>query len=149
MKRLYEMPGEGHSVRAIARELDLARNTDLKYLRSPEAMRRKSRLSRGSEVDTYRAYVARRCPRDWGNCVVLRRELLALDYEGGYSLLESYVSPRRRRRQPDTPMRFWADPGAQAQVGSGSLASLELLMMLLSRENVRLSAQGNCPLVWC
>ena len=96
MKEIYEMKGKGYSARAIARKLGLARNTVLKCLRSPEAMRRKSRLSRGSEVDTYRAYVDRRCPRDWGNCVVLRRGLRALDYKGGYALLRSYVSPRRR-----------------------------------------------------
>ena len=33
------------------------------------------------------------------NCVVLHRELMSLGYEGGYSILKSYVSPRRRRRQ--------------------------------------------------
>ena len=35
------------------------------------------------------------------NCVVLHRELKALGYEDGYSILKSYVSPRRRRRMPD------------------------------------------------
>ena len=39
LKEMYEMPGHGHSARAIAQELGLARNTVLKYLRSPDAIR--------------------------------------------------------------------------------------------------------------
>ena len=39
LKEMYEMSGHGHSARAIAQELGLARNTVLKYLRSPDAIR--------------------------------------------------------------------------------------------------------------
>ena len=60
VKRLYEMHGEGHSARAIARELGLARNTVLKYLRSPEAMRPKPRPPRGSILDPYAQQIERR-----------------------------------------------------------------------------------------
>ena len=59
------------------------------------------------------------------NCVVLHRELKALGYDGGYSTLKSYVSPRRPRRQPDATMRFETAPGEQAQVDWGSLAYLD------------------------
>ena len=55
------------------------------------------------------------------NCVVLHRELKSLGYDDGYSILKSYVSPRRRRRQPDAAMRFETAPGEQAQVDWGSL----------------------------
>ena len=54
--------------------------------------------------------------------MVLHRELRARGYEGGYSILKAYVSPRRRRRQPDATMRFETAPGEQAQVDWGSLA---------------------------
>ena len=56
VKRLYEMHGEGHS----ARELGLARNTVLKYLRSPDAMRPKPRPPRGSILDPYAQHIERR-----------------------------------------------------------------------------------------
>ena len=59
------------------------------------------------------------------NCVVLHRELRTLGYDGGYSILKSYVSPRRRRRQPDATMLFETAPGEQAQVDWGSLAYLD------------------------
>ena len=50
------------------------------------------------------------------NCVVLHWELRALGYDGGYFILKSFVSPKRRRRQPDATMRFETAPGEQAQV---------------------------------
>ena len=59
------------------------------------------------------------------NYVVLHRELRAPGYKGGYSILKSHVSPRRRRRQPDATMRFETAPGEQAQAGWGSLAYLD------------------------
>ena len=39
MKQLYEMNGEGCSIRGIADEQGIARNTVQRYLNSPEAMR--------------------------------------------------------------------------------------------------------------
>ena len=67
----------------------------------------------------------RRLDEGLENCVVLHRELKALGYEGGYSILKSYVSPRRGRRQPDAAMRFETAPGDQAQVDWGSMAYLD------------------------
>ena len=40
VKQIYEMKGAGYSAREIARELGLARNTVLRYLKSPEATMR-------------------------------------------------------------------------------------------------------------
>ena len=41
MKEIYEMKGAGCSVRGIAGELGIARNTVRRYLKSPEAIRAK------------------------------------------------------------------------------------------------------------
>ena len=48
-----------------------------------------------------------------------------MGYDGGYTTLKRYVSPHRRRRQPDATMRFETAPGEQAQVDWGSLAYLD------------------------
>ena len=57
MKQIYEMKGAGYSGREIARELGLARNTVLRYLKSPEAMRPKPRRPRGSKLDLYTEHI--------------------------------------------------------------------------------------------
>ena len=100
VKEIYEMKGAGRSIRGIADDLGVARNTVRRYLKSPEAMRPKLRARRASKLDAYTEYVDRRMSEGLENCVVLHRELKALGHDGGYSILKSYVSPRRRRRQP-------------------------------------------------
>ena len=121
MKQIYEMKGAGHWTRAIARELGLARNTVLRYMRSPEAIRPKPRSRRGSKLDAYTEHIDRRMGDGLENCVVLLRELRELGYDGSYTILSGYVRPRRRRRQPEATMRFETAPGGQAQVNWGSL----------------------------
>ena len=99
MKQIYEMRGAGHSTRAIARELGLARNTVLRYLKSPEAIRPKPRSRRGSKLDPYTEHIDRRLGDGLENCVVLLRELRDLGYDGSNTILSEYVRPRRRRRR--------------------------------------------------
>ena len=112
-------------VMGIADDLGVALNTVRRYLKSPEAMRPKLQARRASKLDAYTEYVDRRMTEGLENCVVLHRELKGLGYDGGYSILKSYVSPRRRRRQPEATMRFETAPGEQAQVDWGSLAYLD------------------------
>ena len=80
MKEIYEMHGRGHSARAIARDLGLARNTVLRYLNSPEAMLPKPRPPRGSKLDPYAEHIDRRLAEGLENCVVLLRELRVRGY---------------------------------------------------------------------
>ena len=126
-EEIYEMKGAGRSIRGIAGELGIARNTVRRYLKSPEAIRAKSRPHQASKLDQYTGYIDRRLHEGLENCVVLHRELRALGYDGGYSILKDYVSPRRRPRQPDATMRFETAPGEQAQVDWGSLAYWDIL----------------------
>ena len=87
-------------------------------------MRPKPGRPRSSKLDPYTGYIDQRLDEGLENCVVLHRELRNLGYDGGYSILKSYVSPRRRRRQPQATVRFETEPGEQAQVDWGSLAYL-------------------------
>ena len=122
MKQIYELKGAGYSARAIARELGLARNTVLRYLKTPEAIRPKPRPRRGSKLDAYVEHIDRRMGEGLENCAVLIRELKELGYDGSYTILSEYVRPRRRRGQPAATMRFETAPGEQAQVDWGSLS---------------------------
>ena len=77
MKEIYEMKGAGRSIREIARELDVSRNTVRKYLKSPEAMRPKLWPPRGSQLDPYTDYIDLRMGEGLENCRVLDREIHA------------------------------------------------------------------------
>ena len=121
MKEIYEMKGAGCSIRKIARELDISRNTVRRYLKSPEAMRPKPRPPRGSMLDPYTEYIDGRMAEGLENCVVLHREIKARGYQGCYSTVVQYVRPKRQWRQPEATMRFETAPGEQAQVDWGSL----------------------------
>ena len=79
----------GHSIRGIARELDVSRGTIRKYLKTPEALAPKVRKRRGSKLDPYTEYIDRRLGEGLENCVVLHRELTGLGYDGGYSILKA------------------------------------------------------------
>lgn len=122
MKELYEMKGEGSSIRGISRELGVSRNTVRRYVRSNEVPKAKRRQKRGSKLDAYVEHIDRRLSEGLDNCVVLLREIRELGYDGSYPTLTNYVRPRRRPRQPRATVRFETAPGEQAQVDWGSFA---------------------------
>lgn len=122
VKEIYEMRGAGRSIREIARELGISRNSVRKYLRSLGVPKEEPRRRRPSKLDPYTDHIDTRLSEGLDNCVVLLRELRALGYDGGYTILKDYVQPRRRRRQPNATIRFETGPGEQAQVDWGSLA---------------------------
>ncbi len=120
VKEIYDMKRAGCSTREIAQRLGLSRNTVRKYLKTPEAILPRPRKRRASKLDPYSEYIGRRLAEGLENCVVLWRELEDLGYQGSYSLVKKYVSPRRRRRQVQATVRFETEPGEQAQVDWGS-----------------------------
>ncbi len=134
MKQLYDLHGHGHSIRQIAEELDVSRNTVRKYLRSPGVPEAKPKPRRGSRLDPFKPWVREQLAAGVDNCVVLLRELRSRGYTGGYSILKDYVSPFRRSPQPKATMRFETEPGEQAQVDFGLFRYL--------------TAKGTSRLVW-
>jgi transposase len=60
VKQLYELKGEGRSIRAIARDLGVSRNSVRKYLRSPQVPKSKESSPRGSKLDPYKEYLRQR-----------------------------------------------------------------------------------------
>ena len=85
----------------------------------------KPRRRRSSKLDPYREYMDRRLSEGLENCVVLWREFQGLGYQGVYSLVKTYVSPRRRCRQVQATVRFETEPGEQAQVDWGSFSYVD------------------------
>jgi len=120
VKELYELVGQGLSIRTIARRLGISRNTVRKYLRSPGVPRFKPGPARPSKLEFHREYVLGRVRDGVENCVVLMRELREQGYAGSYTILKEFVQPLRVRSSVHATMRFETDPGEQAQVDFGS-----------------------------
>jgi transposase len=126
VKAIYELHGQGHSVRAIARQLGISRNSVRKYLRSPGIPTAAPRRPRPSALDPYKDYVRVRLADGMDNCVVLLRELQARGYTGRYSILKDYVRPFRQRLAVLPTRRFETAPGEQAQVDWGQFRYVPL-----------------------
>jgi transposase len=79
---IHEFAIQGKSIRQIAQEVGLARNTVRKYLRgSPAAV---ARAKRGSKLDPYKEQIVKWVQEDhWYNCTTMLPRLKALGYSGG------------------------------------------------------------------
>jgi transposase len=119
VKQLWELAGQQRSIRAIARELGLSRNTVRKYLRAPGIPRYTPRPPRPSKLDAFRDHLRERLAAGVENGVVLLRELRAQGYTGSYTVLKTYLQPLRLRRAVTATVRFETKPGEQAQVDFG------------------------------
>ena len=66
VKELYELKGEGRSMRGIASDLGISRATVRKYALSPEVPKPKARAKRGSKLDAYAGAPCNFCPARTG-----------------------------------------------------------------------------------
>jgi transposase len=111
---------QGKSIHAIARDLSVSRGTVRKYLRQPELWAvygpRKGRVSK---LDPFKDYLRDRirnaAPRRLPATVYLR-ELRALGYDGGITILKDWLLSQRPVQETPAIIRFETPPGKQAQV---------------------------------
>lgn len=109
---------QGHSIKTIARELGLSRNTVRKYLRhdAPVPYYR-PRTPRPCKLDPFKASLQQRIEAarpHWIPATVLLRELREQGYNGGISQLKAYLAPFKQR--PEAPIvRFETPAGKQLQ----------------------------------
>ena len=127
VKEIYEMKRAGRSIPVITGELSIVRNTVRRYLKSPEAIMAKARPRQASKLDPYTGYIDRRLDDGLEKYTMLHRELKARGYDGGYSILKAYVSPRRRPQQPDATKRFETTPSEHALMNHFSSAFYKVL----------------------
>jgi transposase len=109
----------GKSIRKIARETGVARNTVRRYLRDEEAARYKLRPPRSTKLDPFKAYVAERlnsAAPEWIPASVLLMELRERGYCGGYTMLKLFGASLRPQRAVEPVVRFETGPGEQMQV---------------------------------
>jgi transposase len=109
----------GKSIREIARETGMSRNTVRRYLRDEEAARYKPRPARLTKLDPFKAYVGERlgaaAPERIPGSVLLM-ELRERGYSGGYTMLKIFVASLKPKEAADPVIRFETGPGEQMQV---------------------------------
>ena len=115
----------GKSIRDIARMLKVLRNTVRRYIRG-EGLPRYEREPRPSKLDDYKQYIAERvraAAPGWIPATVLLRELRALGYPGGVSILKDHLATLKPVAQPELLIRFETEPGASCRPTSRPFAA--------------------------
>ncbi len=113
---------QGLSIRAIARQLGISRNTVREYLRSDKKPTYARRPVRGSKIDPYKGYIQERITAaspDWIPATVIEREIREKGYQGSIRLLRYYMAELRPVTKADPVVRFETEPGQQMQVDWG------------------------------
>lgn len=109
---------QGMSMRAIAQQLRVSRNTVRKYLRNPGLPYYPNRAARPTKLDPFKPYLHARIQAakpHWIPATVLIRELRERGYSGGLSQLKVWLAPLRQTT-PEQVVRFETAPGQQMQV---------------------------------
>lgn len=102
---------QGHPNKTIARQLAI----DVKTVRR---VRRgtKKRNPRSSKLDAFKPVIRELVVKKDLTAVRVLREIRALGYQGGYSVLKEYARSIRRRSRRRPHLRFETDKGVQGQV---------------------------------
>jgi transposase len=114
---IWVLKKQGRSIREIAREMGMARNTVRRYLREQRKVRYGPRKPRPCKLDAYKGLLQERVAQarpDWIPATVLLREIQAVGYAGGISQLKAYLAPLKVIA-PDPVVRFETEPGHQMQ----------------------------------
>jgi transposase len=116
---IRDLSAQGKSIRAIAEETGIARNTVRKYLRgTPSAA---PRPCRGTKLDPFHDQIRAWVTEDrLLNCVTMLDRLRAQGYTGAISILKDFVQPLRPPRRGQPPVRrYETAPAEQAQFDWG------------------------------
>jgi transposase len=119
VNHIRDLAAQGYSIRRIADETGIARNTIRKYLRGkPEPVPRRKRTSK---LDPFEAQIRRWIDEDHlYNCQTMFERLHPMGYPGGLTILRQFVQPLRPARRGRSPViRYETPPGAQIQLDWG------------------------------
>ncbi len=101
---IHVLHQQGHSIRRIAKDLRISRNTVRTYLRDKsKAPVYPERPSRPTKLQPYHDYLRTRievAKPYWIPATVLLRELKSLGYEGGITMLKEHI----KQYKPNEPV---------------------------------------------
>lgn len=116
---IHVLHRQGQSIRQIAKQSNLSRNTVRRYLRNvAQTPQYGPRPQRGSKLDPFKPYLQERinaAKPHWIPATVLCREIQALGFEGKEGIIKRYIR-QFKPHSNDPVVRFETDPGQQMQV---------------------------------
>lgn len=110
----------GVYVKDIAQELGVHPKTVSRAIQREEAPANK-RQQRGSKLDPYKEQVDQMLSEGVWNAMVILREIEAVGYDGGTTILRDYIAPKRVLRPGRATVRFETKPGQQMQSDWGEI----------------------------
>ena len=121
---IHRLKDLGLTNRAIAKTLNMGRDTIAKYLENPNPQR--PAIKRSSKLDSFKDEIARMLGIDpEASGEVIRRRLALVGFNGGKTILNDYLKTiRAEYRQKRAFIRFESPPGAQMQIDWGHFESL-------------------------
>ncbi|QIB50551.1 IS21 family transposase [Pseudomonas sp. OIL-1] len=116
---IHVLHGQGNSIRAIAKQLGVSRNTVRRYLRDLTVVASyPGRAARPAKLEPYKTYLLARIEAakpHWIPATVLFSEIQDRGYAGGITQLKTYVA-EFKTAVPEPVVRFETPPGKQMQV---------------------------------
>lgn len=116
---IHVLHRQGQSIRAIAKTLNVSRNTVRKYLRDiAKTPTYSERADRASKLDPFKTYLMERIAAakpDWIPATVLLREIQDQGYTGKDGILKNFIRPFKLQ-QHEPVKRFETEPGQQLQI---------------------------------
>ncbi|WP_075116774.1 IS21 family transposase [Pseudomonas aeruginosa] len=116
--QIHVLKSQGLSLREIARQLGVSRNTVGRYLSAEDVPRYKARQARPTKLDPFHDYVCERVQAAMPDRIAgpaLLRELRAQGYTGELRSLQALMQSLSASVVPDPVVRFETAPGQQMQ----------------------------------
>src|SRR6266496_164981 len=110
-EKILSLLAQGYRNKAIARELGI----DVKTVRRVRKGAKK-RKPRASKLDAFKPVIQELVVKKDLTAIRVLREIRALGYKGGYSVLKEYARSIRRRSRRRPHLRFETEKGKQGQV---------------------------------
>ncbi len=113
---IHRLKNEGVSIRKIAKQLGVGRNTVIRYLDDPD--RRGQPRQRKSKLDPFKPLIKECLEVDPDvNAMVILRKIMAEGYNGEITILRAYLREIRGKRiNKEAFIRYESPPGHQFQV---------------------------------